>query len=175
MAEGVHLLRPTPAVTGLCASCATLADGVALPQFLPQSARRDHQCQRINLQLSGCQRVSKHAALVTGGQVVAGSNPVSPTQVRGHFRGSTPYPRGVSAPPNAPTGFCASGYPIPGVHRPVPGLRSRHIRRGHLHQSRPSQSQLGGHPLIKRPRSEVSDFPIGRVKGVVTTCWLRHP
>ena len=77
MAEGVHLLRPTPAVTGLCASCATLADDVALPQLLPQSARRDHQCQRINLQLSGCQRVSKHAAPVTGGQVVAGSNPAS--------------------------------------------------------------------------------------------------
>jgi hypothetical protein len=56
-------------------------DRVALPQFAPQLARHAHQRQRINLQLSGCQRVSKHAAPVTGGQVVAGSNPVSPTQV----------------------------------------------------------------------------------------------
>jgi hypothetical protein len=175
MAEGVHLLRPTPAVTGLCASCATLADGVALPQFLPQSARRDHQCQRINLQLSGCQRVSKHAALVTGGQVVAGSNPVSPTQVRGHFRGSTPYPRGVSAPPKCANRTLRQWLSDTRSPSTSSWLRSRHIRRGHLHQSRPSQSQLGGHPLIKRPRSEVSDFPIGRVKGVVTTCWLRHP
>jgi hypothetical protein len=100
MAEGVHLLRATPAVTGLCASCATLADGVALPQFLPQSARRDHQCQRINLQLSGCQRVSKHAAPVTGGRVVAGSNPVSPTQVRGGF-----YTQSAGHTPQSPYGF----------------------------------------------------------------------
>jgi hypothetical protein len=49
----------------------------ALPQFLPQLARRDHQHRRTNQQVSEYQRVSKHAAPVTGGQVVAGSNPVS--------------------------------------------------------------------------------------------------
>jgi hypothetical protein len=74
-------------------------DRVALPQFAPQLARHAHQRQRINLQLSGCQRVSKHAAPVTGGQVVAGSNPVSTkwenTQVRVFDlkQADTAYPR----------------------------------------------------------------------------------
>ena len=40
---------------------------------------------------------------MTGGQVVAGSNPVGPTQVRGVFAALHPYPGGVSAPIIAPT------------------------------------------------------------------------
>jgi hypothetical protein len=82
----VALAIPPPShISQLCQLCHA-PDGVALPQFLPQSARRDHQHQRINVQVSGCQRVSEHAAPLPGGQVVAGSNPVSPTQVRGHFQ-----------------------------------------------------------------------------------------
>jgi hypothetical protein len=56
----------------LCQLCHA-PDGIALPQFLPQSACRDHQRQGINPQFNGCQRKPKHAAPVTGGQVVAGS------------------------------------------------------------------------------------------------------
>ena len=78
----VALAIPPP--LAICQLCHA-PDGVALPQFAPQLARHAHQRQRINVQLSGCQRVHKHAAPLSGGQVVAGSNPVSPTQVRGTF------------------------------------------------------------------------------------------
>jgi hypothetical protein len=84
--SGWGIGNPPPCLTTMMRGVFTLCqlchapDGVALPQFLPQSARRDHQQQRINVQVSGCQRVSKHAAPLPGGQVVAGSNPVSPTE-----------------------------------------------------------------------------------------------
>lgn len=59
-----------PQTSASCASCATLSTASDLPQFLPQSARHNHQHQQVNVQLSGCQRVPKHAAPVSGGQVV---------------------------------------------------------------------------------------------------------
>ena len=45
------------------------SDGVALHQFLPQSARRDHQRQRTNVQLSGW-RSEYHRYLILNGRAM---------------------------------------------------------------------------------------------------------